>query len=614
MYLVDIFTIKIKKYVLYSSFFTIDLNLILKKEKGMMRGVVVLGCIFLVLCLAGCGGSDSGGTKQSAVITGTAATGKAIIGIVRIKDSKGEIRQADLDSEGKYEIDLTGMSGPFILKAEGKVGSSEVTVHSVATIDDLGGNINITPLTDLIVANLAQDLAGELFDSFDSGDVTTDNINKSQEEVRDILVNIMGDIGLDASVDLMRNTFSADGTGLDALLDLIDIDLTQDDSGEIAVEIINTATNERIEAKLDEVASVEPLPTTPNMSELQKALTALRNLGMKWNALFKDNLPQHDNEDLKGLFHEDYLDSGRTSQQFINEVTGEAWLVDCIMSDFVITDSTYINQGDITFTFIITDSAGREMLGVNWTARKAGDKWLFAGDRYYFDFDVEARMEMITRADGTDTIHSGLWPWFGDEYNHKDTFEIEYVTVEGPGFPEPVRLNFNGDDEFSIGMYEEDDGLLIDDIQTPGKNNYTFKCYKANGDEVTFENRHGGSIVFNAVSINANPVPLATLDANPEDYFPQFTAPTGLCDFDGGDITASWIRPVNYPESIIDEIEILLWKNGGNEEVEKDLEPGTTSATLSFPDGDYTSGMLEVEYDLDDLEVERTIYFDTNCR
>lgn len=128
----------------------------------MMKKLLVIVCVVLMTAgLFGCSGSSDNKEEEerldpvSSILKGTAATGKAIIGIVHIKDSLGVIKQADLDAKGNYEIDLAGMTGPFILRAEGRVGTTEVTVHSMATTADLGGNINVTPITDLIVANLA---------------------------------------------------------------------------------------------------------------------------------------------------------------------------------------------------------------------------------------------------------------------------------------------------------------------------------------------------------------------------------------------------------------------------------------------------------------------------
>ncbi|RYZ35486.1 MAG: cytochrome c, partial [Sphingobacteriales bacterium] len=48
-----------------------------------------------------------------------------------------------------------GLTAPFVFRAEGRAGGSIYVLHSAATSADVGGTINITPLTDLVLANVA---------------------------------------------------------------------------------------------------------------------------------------------------------------------------------------------------------------------------------------------------------------------------------------------------------------------------------------------------------------------------------------------------------------------------------------------------------------------------
>jgi len=586
-------------------------------------------CAFVMVAgMAGCGGGNDGGTgvvdpSVSTVLKGTAATGKAIIGTVTVKDSTGETKQVDLASDGTYEIDLAGMTGPFILQAEGEVAGVRVVVHSVATAEDLGGNINITPITDLIVANLAQDLAEHLFDSFDSGAVSVDAINKSEEEVQAILTNIMADIGLDASMDLMRNSFTADGTGLDALLDLIDIDIEQDDTGAVAVEIINTATDERVQVQIDQVAAVEPLPTTPDMTELQKSLNGIKNSLNVWSALFKTSVPQPDNTELVGIFHDTFIDCGRIRTSFLDEITEDDGLTGVTFDNVVITDSTYVADGEVWCSFDLIISASGEVHDLKWLVLKNGDTWQFAGARDYFELEVIADMVMDSTS-GTAQFTSAISVYVGDGENQRAGLALDYVMVDGPGFPAPLKLTLLGGsdrgDEF-YNAYQEAE-LDIDQISTTESSEYIFKFYTAADTEITIPDGHGGFFVNKYVAKKAIPLPVATLQANPEKYFPQFTGPDAAtqCGFDGGNLAFTWTEPTDVPTAVIDFLAVSLNRSGGeNVYVSDDPEYGDTSMTITIgASGDYTDitgGEARVEYYAknEDWLIRRVVPFEASC-
>ncbi|MEW6611853.1 MAG: hypothetical protein ACOY5C_14240 [Pseudomonadota bacterium] len=63
------------------------------------------------LAVAGCGGDSSTTTATtSTVIAGTAAGGAPIVGTVTIKDSLGSQRSAQIQADGSYRIDVSGMT------------------------------------------------------------------------------------------------------------------------------------------------------------------------------------------------------------------------------------------------------------------------------------------------------------------------------------------------------------------------------------------------------------------------------------------------------------------------------------------------------------------------
>lgn len=108
-----------------------------------------------VLCtlagaLVGCGGGGSSGGSAGvgASLSGLAATGAGIASAaVTAKCASGTPLSGTTDANGSYTLVLDGRSLPCMVQVTG--GTPSVTLHSFA---QTAGRVNITPVTDLIVA------------------------------------------------------------------------------------------------------------------------------------------------------------------------------------------------------------------------------------------------------------------------------------------------------------------------------------------------------------------------------------------------------------------------------------------------------------------------------
>ena len=122
------------------------------------RGPLSAVCAFAIVACGGGGGSSGsgsgGGGPPAVFVAGKAAAGAPIAGMVYVKDSTGAtFGPVNIGSDGSYSIDVTHGTPPFILAAGGTVGANSILVHSVAFGLDVGGNVNITPLTELALVN-----------------------------------------------------------------------------------------------------------------------------------------------------------------------------------------------------------------------------------------------------------------------------------------------------------------------------------------------------------------------------------------------------------------------------------------------------------------------------
>lgn len=116
--------------------------------------------ILIAALLQGCGGGSTGSGSTTALVgsaatvSGVAATGAAMDGIVTLKDSTGTTRTASISQpSGTFSMDVTGLTPPYFLKATNNAGT--LTLYSVATSS---GTFNINPLSNLVAVAAAMSI------------------------------------------------------------------------------------------------------------------------------------------------------------------------------------------------------------------------------------------------------------------------------------------------------------------------------------------------------------------------------------------------------------------------------------------------------------------------
>lgn len=107
--------------------------------------------------LAGCGGGgSSSSTPAASTLSGIAAVGYPIVsGNVAVKCASGSPLTTTTSSAGEYNVTISGQTLPCAVEVGGGTANgiaNTTKYHSIATTT---GTVNVTPLTDLMVANLA---------------------------------------------------------------------------------------------------------------------------------------------------------------------------------------------------------------------------------------------------------------------------------------------------------------------------------------------------------------------------------------------------------------------------------------------------------------------------
>jgi hypothetical protein len=150
----------------------------------------------LSLVISGCGTKDSpnspvASNASKAAVFGIASLDATATSTVSVMDSStpAQEKTAAIDSKGDFTVDASGLTPPFILKAEGtdQAGNGQ-TLYSVSKN---GGRANINPLSDTAVAASADDAGQSAASIMRSGDDerrrTTDNFETVIRRLRTVL-------------------------------------------------------------------------------------------------------------------------------------------------------------------------------------------------------------------------------------------------------------------------------------------------------------------------------------------------------------------------------------------------------------------------------------------
>lgn len=157
--------------------------------------------------------------SASAMAMGTMAMGRAVEGaMVNLKDSQGQSVVAMTDGNGRYQLSTSGLSAPFLLKAQDNQG------HVLFSFADQSGVINITPVTDLMVRMWYGVRGATPYAAFVNPAAHPAPQMSELAVLNKILTGVLGDslsrAGLDpAKFDLIATPFAANSTGFDLVLD-----------------------------------------------------------------------------------------------------------------------------------------------------------------------------------------------------------------------------------------------------------------------------------------------------------------------------------------------------------------------------------------------------------
>jgi hypothetical protein len=587
----------------------------------------------LAMLLVACGGGGGSASvvaptvKSSVALSGTAASGAPITdtmnGAVLLKDSSSPAKtvSSPTDSSGNYSFTSAQIQGfvvPFMLQVSYKVGGVSYYLHSAVTAEDVtSGNatINITPLTDLVIANLGNEIAETLFANGNySSLLTKTTLDAGVLALDKLLQPVLLQMGVAGSVDLLRQSFTANGQGLDAVLDALKVTI---DPSTKAETITNRLDNTSVSGTLSAP------PTTPLAASATNNVTDLQGVTATFNsfAALMATAPAPTSTSLLAFFDQtNFKEDGQNLQTFLQQLTsspvtagGSLAFRDIVLESipsWVTTVPSGATAYKASFTVLQNASAADRS---DFIMYKSNGAWLALGNQLLAKVSINA-----FEGDNNGVLCTGMQLNVSD----KGAVGINYAVVTGPGLPAAGVLLFNsastsansftlaaGDPSTYTGtntpaasipcsfnnVFVMSDSQIQAIITLPAV--YTVKLYKDNGTPSS-----STGILFATYNPALLAAPLQSAAVTSALFASQIAAsPTVVSAAPtGGTVTVSWTAPTAsalYARSV----NVFLCNGSGSstcQEINTDLSPAATSAIITIPttSGTITADGATVEY------------------
>lgn len=435
--------------------------------KNLNTSFLKLSVLAASLTLISCGGGG-GGTQQSLAVTGVAATGAPMANAtlqIYGKDGLAILdTPATIASDGTYSVTIPASAvGPFVFE----VDNGTEKLYSV--LPDKSGNVvNVTPLTNLIAAKLSptgnpSTLASELASS--TATISATSTSDATTIMMTALQPLVTALGLSASVNPLTSAFSADGTGLDRMLDSLDVKIEPKGSeSQIEITMKQTVDEDQDLPKISFIHNDIPsaLPTvdstklvtpgmTPKIQALLDQLTAcyavpLSSRITSGGTTAADIQSQNCKDAFIGSSPTAYKTNGMViskTQHFGGIFTAES-TAGVVFSDpkfFYQVGTTVANgptQGDVVFGYRWKDEYGNFQIEKNVARIDTDGKLKLIGNQYIYDGGVGPYSQRRNYLKQTETTFNSTGYSFGlscVQLNQSKTAgnKINKVKITSPG-------------------------------------------------------------------------------------------------------------------------------------------------------------------------------------
>ena len=497
-----------------------------------MKQKTITAVLVTALILSGCKSESTSSPSTHSVINGLASQGGAIKGTVTVLQASHSNHTNSLSDEsihpshlsigntfidvfdsGKFTIkESDQLRYPSLLKIDGVHGIKPASEYSLV-LDDTNRQVNLSPLTRLVISRAAKTDASVVFDNFVDyqGELTREAINEAQNELLQVLKPLLIAGNIDEHIDIFTTPYDADFTQLDAVLSTLSVDYQRDKA------ILHYLPNKAYQVELPYAESWSDrslIPVDSNQDILQHELRIIhqgRNI-LEEMILLKDD-EAHFNSLLAPSAHWFGSDASQLHSSYFDILPNENDSTLNRYRDIVLLDSQpeksrYLLGYTTAFEASTQSSVARDQA---WFEIIDGEL-KFLGDNEPFPTSFYAMYKLNTAPAGynwvpqeafnwvfettgflamrncTDELDRGDWQWGSSDFistlpSVSDVFDgLQYITVTSPTsanikldkiFRDPTNKSCHLVDSTNqiSGLL---DGYPIDIAQNNIKNNSTY--------------------------------------------------------------------------------------------------------------------------------------------
>ena len=432
--------------------------------------------------LNGCSDDSSSGSSPTApgssptVLTGVVATGRPLAGAsVSVIDSDAATADpapVTAGADGSYSIDVSGLKAPFLVQATALVEG--VTTRTVAVVPTVTANAsntaNVTPLTNAVAALVAPggDPQALVAPATLSASATPQKVSDASALVVSTLsTDPVIKAALPAGFDPLKTAFTANGTGIDAVLDQLAVDVSG--AGVSITNLAAPVAGGAVQTPVTLTSTTTVAPTLPASATAGALPTAaeIAALGAKYEACLALPVAQRVTLDSVGnvtavsakcnYAPSDWKSNGRTWAQEVGQLTfakdllsgakvGKGAVTLTLMPDNFtdpkVFKQPYCNTATcVVVRYPLTTASGQSTAS-DWLIAKVGTAWDFIGNQRPYRTFPEARLNR--KVASNTAAASGAYN-FKNRYesilrllfdlNSPGTANIRAVRFTGPGLP-----------------------------------------------------------------------------------------------------------------------------------------------------------------------------------
>jgi hypothetical protein len=466
-------------------------------KRKLWAGLVII--LIFTMILSACSSSSSS-PPATVTLSGVAAAGLPIVGYVYLTDSASPtphtLGPTPIASDGSFSFDVTSLTAPFYLRAQGSVGGESYDLYSATTSSS--GTTNINPLTNLAVAAAAGvNDPSAVYANPASYPITQTSLSQAITNIQTMLAPLLTAYSLATNINPITDTYTANHTGLDKVFDAVSVNIDTDSGSVTVVNALNNTIASGTTTSLSTATAVTSGDATATAAT-STDITAIQTMFNNYVTSINKGASLTQTE-LDSYYATAYgINDGLTRTQTVaNDLSQFQGMTNTVTS-MNITLKANGNGSDYNVDGVATFSDGSSSFfegGLVVTYESSS--WKLKGNGYESNVRIRSHNERRINADASVQTEGGIQ----FEIRDKGGNDLQSAIITGPGLPsggitlskpksEPVWLYIDTGSQTSVinppHLYAMDDttiGNILDNSV------YTIKIYDSGSNLVETRTR-----------------------------------------------------------------------------------------------------------------------------